>query len=1160
MPKTATCGQYDVPFLLAQPFPNTPCNRRILENLIQAKPRGASLLLTATMLKAMRIVIIFLFATSMTVSANTFSQNVTLHAKGQSLKNVLSTVENQTGFVFFYNRQLLANTKPVTLSVQNMPLTEFLQTALKDQLLNFRIEGKTVFLFRKAAAATAQEAPKPDVPPADSTRTIRGVVTSEIGEPVAGANVVVKGIFRGVAADAKGVFAIRATTGQVLVISAVGYEQMEVRVRASDVLTIKMAQSITSMKDQVVTGIYQRKKESFTGSSTTFTAKELKVVGNQSPLQALKTLDPSFAIIENSTFGSDPNRLPDIEIRGKSSVIGLTEQYGTNPNQPLFILDGFESTLQVISDYSMDRIESITLLKDAAATAIYGSKAANGVVVVETKRPNAGRLRLNYNLNTSYSWADLSDYNLMNAAEKLEFEKKSMFLGSTDANGNFVLPEADTKYHRRLAEVERGVNSYWMNEPLRFAFNQRHTLFAEGGDANLRYGVTLAFGKNQGVMKGSDRNLTNGNVRLIYRKGRLSVTNSLSIDLVNSTRETIPFSDFSRATPYFRKYNEAGGISKVLDSFQYSAYFGAPTKTEIYYNPVYDMHNKNVNRSESQGFTNNFELEWRLLNELRARVRAGINRLAIRDKVFRSPFNSEYAYSDPLKQGSYFEQNDRQLNYDGDLSLTYGKLLANKHMVNAVAGMRLNQVSATSSAYTVTGFVDEEFSNPSFAYSYSDTKRASYTESMRRSASFFLNTGYAYDERYLLDATVRSDGASVFGANKQFTTIWSLGLAWNIHKERFFENAPRFDWLNSLRLRASIGNPGNQNFSDYIATRVYRYNNENRNPFGSSVLVSNHGNPLLKWQQTIDRNIGFDLQTMKNRLRINADYFVKTTDPLLVFVALPSSSGATSVTDNLGGQQQKGLTVTANYTLLQRKELTWIVNVNARRLKSYYKNFGNALSNFNTKNQGVNLTRYYDGASPSDLWAVRSKGIDPSSGRELFEKKNGNSTFVHSYSDEVVVGNSDPDVEGVFGTSVSYKGFSANVAMRYRLGGQIFMQTLYDKVENIARQKLGLNQDKRALYDRWQKPGDNAKFVAITQIGANPMSSRFVQDYNVLSGESISLGYENSTAAWLKRIRASSVTLRGYMNDIFRVATIKNERGIDYPFARSFSLSAGVRF
>jgi hypothetical protein len=250
----------------------------------------------------------------------------------------------------------------------------------------------------------------------------------------------------------------------------------------------------------------------------------------------------------------------------------------------------------------------------------------------------------------------------------------------------------------------------------------------------------------------------------------------------------------------------------------------------------------------------------------------------------------------------------------------------------------------------------------------------------------------------------------------------------------------------------------------------------------------------------------------------------------------------------------------ASYTLIQKKNTTWMVNFNGRRLKSEYSGFGNALSDFNTKNKGVNMVRYYDGASPSDLWAVRSNGIDASTGREVFVTKGGDLTFVHNYSDEQVVGNSDPDLEGIIGTSFSYKGFNANIGLRYRVGGQIFMQTLYDKVEHITAQNRGLNQDKRALYDRWQKPGDNAKFKAINDISDNPMSSRFVQDNNVLSGETISLGYENSTAAWLKRARASSVSFRLYMYDIFRISTVKNERGIDYPFARSVSFSAGVRF
>lgn len=1160
MPKTATCDQCDTSFLYTGPKPHEYPYRQRAGARFSVHFQNVSPLLTASMIKAMRLLTIILFATSLTVSAKSFSQNITLSVKGLPLKQLFQAVEKQTGYVFFYNQQLLNNTKPVTISARDMLLEEFLQLILRDQQLGFRIEGHTITLSRKAPEAPMVDFVKELFAPADTLKNVVGMVSAEDGGPLTGVSVVVKGTKRGASTDAKGAFTIPASAGQTLVFTAIGYEPLEMKIPASFRVYAKMVLSVSNMQDHVVTGIYQRKKESFTGSSSTFTVKELKMVGNQNVLQSLKTLDPSFAIVENSTFGSDPNRLPDIEIRGKSSVIGLTEQYGTNPNQPLFILDGFESTLTVISDLSMDRIESITLLKDAAATAIYGSKAANGVVVVETKRPAAGKLRINYTNNTSFSWADLSDYNLMNAAEKLEFERWTGFLGSVDANGNFMTDQGDAKYNSRLAEVKRGVNSYWMNEPLRFATNQRHTLFAEGGDATLRYGATLSFGDNQGVMKNSGRKTTSGNIKLLYRKGRLSVSNSLTIDNLQSSRESVPFSAFSRTNPYFRKYNQTGGIDKILESFSWLDLTSSTlTKSETYYNPLYDFHNNNVNKSGSQGFTNNFEIEWRVLTELRARARVGITQLAVRDEIFKSPFNAEFASVDQLLQGSYFESNDKQMNYDGDFSLTYGKLFAEKHMINAVAGMRATQISNVGSSYEVQGFISDEFPNAAFAFDYSNNKRASYRESIRRSASYFLNTGYAYDERFLIDATVRSDGASVFGSNRQFTTIWSMGLAWNVHNERFFRNRA-YEWVNSFRIRGSIGNPGNQNFSDYVSMRVYRYNNENRNPFGPSVIVSNHGNPSLKWQKTIDRNIGLDLITLKNRLRINADYFVKTTDPLLVFVAVPSSSGATSITDNLGGQEQKGFTLTANYTILQNKGLTWIVNLNGRHLRSHYTSFGNALSNFNEKNKGVNMTRYYDGASPSDLWAVRSLGIDPATGREIFLTKDGKQTFVHNYKDEVVVGNSDPDLEGIVGTSVSYKGFTANINLRYRIGGQIFMQTLYDKVENIPYQNIGLNQDRRALTDRWQKPGDNAKFKAITESRSNPMSSRFVEDNNILAGESISVGYENSTASWVKAIRASSVTFRAYMNDIFRIATVMNERGIDYPFARSVSFTVGVRF
>ena len=960
---------------------------------------------------------------------------------------------------------------------------------------------------------------------------------------------ILKGTTLGGVTDAEGnfKFEIPDQKDMILVFSFVGMKKQEVKYTGQENLHIVLEDDIAEMEEVVVNGIFTRKKENFTGSTTTFTSKELKMVGNQSVLQSLKTLDPSFAIIENNEFGSDPNHLPNIEIRGKSSIVGLTDEYETDPNQPLFILDGFESDLETINDLSMDRVQSITVLKDAAATAIYGSKAANGVVVVETKLPAMGSLRVNYNGNLQLTFADLSDYNLMNSYEKLTFERLAGCYRLIDDEGNILDEEQDQIYNDLMKEVARGVDTYWMNEPLRFATTHKHTLSIEGGDATFRYGAGLSYGKTEGVMKGSDREVMNGNIRLIYRKGKLSFTNNLNINYSKADREPVAFSEFAKANPYFRKYDENGELKKIL--FQnYAA---------TYYNPLYDMNQTNFEETKTTGFTNNFEVDWRVIDELRVRGRFGLTKSNEQMKKFRSPFNTEFnSQSDIANKGSYEERNTQNLNYDGDFSLTYGKLFNEKHMVNVVGGMRLSQNGSNNSAYKVQGFIDDEFSNPAFALGYQKDGNATYQDSKKRAVSYYLNFGYAYDDRYLLDVNYRSDGSSVFGSDRQFTNTWSVGLGWNIHKEAFFSD---IEGISLLKLRASIGNPGNQNFDDYISTRIYTYNTDNMNIFGSSAIVSNLGNRNLEWQKTLDRNIGFDIIFLDNRLRVNFDYFNKRTDPLLVQIGTASSTGVKTLPRNVGKQITEGITLTMNYSIIRREDMFWSVNMNLRHQTSEYKEVSEVLTKYNLDNRNRNLTRYYDGGSPSDLWAVRSCGIDPATGREIFLDKNGEQTFVHNYDDEVVVGNSDPKVEGVIGTSFYYKGFSASINLRYRLGGQIFMQTLYDKVENLSSSKKWENLDKRALYDRWKQPGDQAKFKSIASSEVTPISSRFVEDNNVLSGESISLGYE-STAPWLKHIGASSMSVRAYMNDIFRISTVKNERGLSYPFARSVSFSLGVTF
>ena len=983
----------------------------------------------------MRLTMLFLLMTFVSLTATALGQRTTIKLDNVDLQVAFNEIKQKMGYTFVYNDQVVKNVGKVSVNVTSSDIKYILAKCLEGTSLDFYIEDNIVVI--KSKAEQARETERKPV-------TVKGKVVDEKKQPLPGVTVLLKGTTLGVTTGGEGDFSIviTDTTKAELVFSFIGMVSQTIPYKSipKGEWTIVLKDDVQEMDEVVVTGIYSRKKESFTGSSTTYTAKELKTIGNQNVLQSLKTMDPSFAIVENNQFGSDPNRLPDINVRGKTSVIGLTQEYEVDPNQPLFILDGFETTLKTISDLSMDRVQSITVLKDAAATAIYGSKAANGVVVVETKAPAPGTLRLTYNGNLNLSFADLSDYNLMNSKEKLEFERLAGYYGDLDANGEIESEYYQRLYYQRLAEVKRGVDTYWMSEPLRFATSHSHNLFAEGGDDRMRYGLGFSYNKTQGVMKGSDRDVINGNVQLLYRYKSLSFKNYLNLDYSMSSREKVAFSKFSQANPYHRKKNEDGVVEQVLEIYTDSD-ANSPTYLQELknYNPLYDMTLGSSDETSSFGFTNNFEIDWQVFDGLRAKGRFSISKSTDRGEVFKSPNASDYAETASTERGSYRETRDENLSYDGDLNVTYAKLFNEVHMVNAVGGIRLASSKSQSSGYESIGFIDDRYSNPSFSSGYPTGGKPSYFTSEKRSASYYLNAGYAYDDRYLLDVNLRSDGSSVFGLSQQFTTTWAIGLAWNVHKEDFFQNQ---NWLNFLKLRFSIGNPGNQNFDAYISMNVYKYATGYPNPFGVSAIVSTWGNNDLDWQKTIDQNYGIDLAFLNNRLKVTVDYFYKNTDPLLVYVQTPTSTGTSTVPMNLGKQVSQGLTATLNYMILQQENMSWNFNFNARHITYEYRNIGTALDKFNQENRSSNLVRYYDGGSPSDLWAVRSAGIDPASGREIFIKKDGTQTFEHDYADEVVVGNSDPKVEGVIGTSFYYKGFSASVNLRYRLGGQIFMWTL----------------------------------------------------------------------------------------------------------------------
>ena len=983
------------------------------------------------------------------------------------------------------------------------------------------------------------------------------VVDSADGYPLIGVSVSVAGTRQGTVTDLDGLYELKVPKQQCEVLfSYVGYDDKVIAYNlknASAFSKVVMFTNVTQLADVVVTGVYERKKESFTGASATFKTDELKAVGTSNILQSLSTLDPSFKMMESSQFGSNPNVMPDIEIRGKTSVAGLKEEYGTDPNQPLFILDGFETSLETIMNLNMNRVASVTILKDAASTAIYGSKASNGVVVIETKAPARGRLQLSYKGDYGISLADLSDYNLMNSREKLEFETLAGVY--KDNSGDpFAQIRLDDLRNQRMLEIERGVDTYWLSEPIRPGFTHKHNIYAEGGEDKIRYGIGLSLGNVDGVMENSGRQTLEGNVDLIYRTGKFQFSNKLSINWLDVSNPTVSFAEYAYANPYYRKYNADGSISKYL-YYPEEGVDDYPVS-----NPLWNAHLNNWDVATGFGFTNNFIFEWFATKSLRLRAKFGLTKQDDDEQTRLSPQHSQFDDVGETEKGLYSHTQIKEMIYEGDVAVTFGKLLADKHMVNAVGGFNFSNNHRQIYGYSAVGFTDDQFDAPSFANSYPSGGSPDYNESLKRAASFYLNGGYAYSERYLLDFNYRLDGASMFGTGNRFRNTWSVGAGWNIHKEPFMADS---DFFSLLKLRGSVGNPGNQNFSAYQAFSTYKFNGWMTNIFGTGVILNALGNAGLSWQETTNYDLGMDLTFWGERINATFDYYWKYTDPLLAVITTPGSMGVTSVAMNAGSQKTRGWEATLRVSPVYRPSegIIWNISLNATSSRSEYADIGNSFSALNESGKAslVGTTRYYDGGSPTAIWAVRSAGIDPATGKELFIKKDGTYSFTYDVNDEVVVGDLQPKVEGLLGTSLYFKGLSIGCYLRYRWGGQVFNSSLFQKVENIGTQEIYNNQDKRALYDRWSENNRVAYFKGISLVQRTEKSSRFVMDDNSLVGESFNIGYEFPDRI-VRKMRLGALNIQLTSSDIFRATSVRVERGIDYPFARTVTMSLGITF
>ena len=612
-----------------------------------------------------------------------FSQQklVNLKVVAESLSNVLMQIKDQTGVKILYNENLLKNYENINLDLNNVEVEEALRQVLANTRFEYEVTDGVIVVKEKKNSFPQQK-----------TVRIQGKVSDEDGAPLPGVTVLIKGTTLGTATDMDGKYSLSVPEGNyILLFTMVGMKTQEVTLKNQTELNIIMQHETSEMDEVVITGYFNQAKNSFTGAARTITAEELQAGGNQNILSALQNIDPSFVKLENNQLGSNPNAIPDFQIRGAGSISGMRDEYSGNPNMPVFIVDGFETTAEKVFDMDPYRVATITLLKDAAATAIYGSRASNGVVVITTTAPASGKMAVSYNGDATFYMADLSAYNLCNPEEKLELEvlaglydveKKQYFNYGSKFADQAVMQRA---YNWRLANIREGVNTYWLDKPLNsLTVAHKHSLRLDGGNDYIRYAMEVNYNNTPGVMKESGRERLGLGLELQYIYKNLTFRNQLNYSRVKATNSPYgSFSEYTRLNPYVKYKDEDGNYIYELEAEDRRSNTGS--YKFFIYNPLYNTTLDVRDESRYNDLTNLFGIDWQIIEGLRLKGSFSFTLQNTSADVFKPAKHTDFATytgDDFDRRGSYSASRGDVFDYDASLVLSYF-WQANKHVINA---------------------------------------------------------------------------------------------------------------------------------------------------------------------------------------------------------------------------------------------------------------------------------------------------------------------------------------------------------------------------------------------------------------------------------------------------------------------------------------------
>ncbi|MGE9937191.1 SusC/RagA family TonB-linked outer membrane protein [Butyricimonas virosa] len=1097
----------------------------------------------------------FFFLLSVSVSAASYSQNArfTLALENVALTDVFSTIRKSSEFTFIYNMDDVRNIRVKSINVHEATIQEILDEILRNTGFVYQIEDYVIVIQPQE---TKEE---------KKSLRLKGWVRDQKKEPLPGVTVRMVGVSLGTATNAQGWFAIDlpVTKGEVE-FSFVGYKKQKIAfTEKTDTLRIVLEEDLQQVEEVVVTGIFNKPKESFTGAVTSVTKEDLKVNFSRNLIQTLANIDASLLIVQNNEMGSDPNTLPEIQLRGASTMLDISdlENQKKRPeyNQPLFIMDGFEVDLERVMDLNQNDIESITILKDASATSLYGSRGANGVIIITTTLASAGALTVSYEGRLNLQIPDFSTYdNLMTAAEKFEVEKLYGVWDNLSSN----LPNGQ-KYEDAYKEIEAaiadGLNYNWLKVPTRTGVGQNHALRFMGSQESWNYALSLSYDDTKGSMKESDRKNFNGMMQLGWRNDKWNVRQSLSVG-INKSQDS-PYGQFSyyvQMNRYWEPYDENG---KPVDSFYH------PTSNYAIDNPLYDHAVGVWNKTKYTNLRSNTMVDFIITPHLKATATLGLNRKSKTADSFIPPEHTRFQYvTDIEKKGSFARGESEETMWQGRFALNYNDIFREKHMVTLGASAELSETTTDDIQWSAVGYISSNVSHPGMSMSYPSTGGTSGSESTVRRASLIATANYYYDQRYFMDLSINYNGASSFGKNNRFQYFYSLGAGWVVSNETFVKE--HLPFLDEMRLRYSFGVTGNMFVSPEKSLEVFDRNSSYTYLGGIAWSLNQFANPELEQQNTYQHNAGLDLKLFNSRITVSLNYYNYLTNNTLTDMNLPISHGFERIIGNVGKIRNEGLDGNINVGLYRdtEKKVNWTLNASFSKRKNTVvklsEGFKERISMHNrSMSTNTDFIKYQEGRSLDAIYGLRTVGVDPTSGQRVFLKKDGVTTTLDQNADDLVyLGDHQPKLNGTFSTSFYYGGFNFTIGFGVRWGGKAINQTEMSKGENAG---LTYNLDRRMTKYSWKQVGDQARYK--NKYGdygklSTYTCDAFVHKDNVFSCNNINLTYMFSQD-WFKRATGlQSLSISAYLSDIFYFSTIERERGTSYPFSINPNFSISCTF